>query len=197
MLAGEIVDATFMNVAALDAFLAEQMADAQANDVLFSIHLKATMMKVSDPILFGHAVTTYFADVFAKHGETFERIGVNANDGLADVLVACRDPSRRRAGADRGRHRGGAGVGPVAGDGRLRPRHHQPARPERHHHRRVDAADDPRLREDVERGRRAPGHQGRHSRLVVRGRVRRGRRRLPRHMARSTRPRWARCRTSG
>jgi isocitrate dehydrogenase len=86
VLAGEIVDATFMNVSALDAFLAEQMADAQAKDVLFSIHLKATMMKVSDPILFGHAVTTYFADVFAKHGETFERIGVNANDGLADVL---------------------------------------------------------------------------------------------------------------
>ena len=87
VLAGEIVDATFMNVAALDAFLAEQMADAQAKDVLFSIHLKATMMKVSDPIIFGHAVTTYFADVFAKHGATFERIGVNANDGLADVLA--------------------------------------------------------------------------------------------------------------
>jgi len=87
VLAGEIVDATFMSVRALDAFLAEQIADAQANDVLFSIHLKATMMKVSDPILFGHAVTTYFADVFAKHGATFERIGVNPNDGLADVLT--------------------------------------------------------------------------------------------------------------
>ena len=87
VLAGEIVDATFMDVAALDSFLAEQMADAQEKDVLFSIHLKATMMKVSDPIIFGHAVTTYFADVFAKHGATFERIGVNANDGLADVLA--------------------------------------------------------------------------------------------------------------
>ncbi len=87
VLAGEIVDGTFMSASALDAFLAEQMADAQAKDVLFSIHLKATMMKVSDPIIFGHAVTTYFADVFAKHGATFERIGVNANDGLADVLA--------------------------------------------------------------------------------------------------------------
>ena len=87
VLAGEIVDATFMSAAALDAFLAEQMADAKANDVLFSIHLKATMMKVSDPILFGHAVTTYFADVFATHAEVFERIGVNADDGLADVLA--------------------------------------------------------------------------------------------------------------
>jgi isocitrate dehydrogenase len=87
VLAGEIVDATFMNVAALDAFLTEQMARAQADDVLFSIHLKATMMKVSDPILFGHAVTTYFADVFAEHAATFDRIGVNPNDGLADVLA--------------------------------------------------------------------------------------------------------------
>ena len=55
--------------------------------MLFSIHLKATMMKVSDPIIFGHAVKTYFADVFAKHADTFERIGVNPNDGLADVLT--------------------------------------------------------------------------------------------------------------
>ncbi len=87
VLAGEIVDATFMSGRALDAFLAEQMADAKAKDVLFSIHLKATMMKVSDPVIFGHAVKTYFADVFAKHADTFERIGVNANDGLADVLA--------------------------------------------------------------------------------------------------------------
>ena len=138
------------------------------------------MMKVSDPILFGHAVTTYFADVFAKHADTFDRIGVNANDGLADVLTrvaALPDAERAR---DRSRRRGRAGVGSGAGDGRLRPGHHQPARAERHHHRRVHAADDPRLREDVERGRRPPGHQGRHPRLVVRGCVRRGHRRLPR-----------------
>ena len=97
VLAGEIVDATFMSARALDAFLAEQMADAKANDVLFSIHLKATMMKVSDPILFGHAVKTYFADVFAKHADTFDRIGVNANDGMADVLTRVADAARRRA----------------------------------------------------------------------------------------------------
>src|SRR6476619_7195706 len=87
VLAGEIVDATFMSARNLDAFLAEQMAAAQAQGVLFSIHLKATMMKVSDPIMFGHAVKTYFADVFAKYGDTFDRIGVNPNDGLADVLT--------------------------------------------------------------------------------------------------------------
>jgi isocitrate dehydrogenase len=86
VLAGEVVDATFMSVRALDAFIADQMAAADASGVLLSIHLKATMMKVSDPIIFGHAVKTYFADVFAKHGDTLDRIGVNPNDGLADVL---------------------------------------------------------------------------------------------------------------
>ncbi len=87
VLAGEILDATFMSARALDAFLAAQMAAADASGVLFSIHLKATMMKVSDPIIFGHAVKTYFADVFAKYGDTFDRIGVNPNDGLADLLT--------------------------------------------------------------------------------------------------------------
>jgi isocitrate dehydrogenase len=87
VLAGEIVDATFMSARNLDAFLADQLAASQAQGVLFSIHLKATMMKVSDPIIFGHAVKTYFADVFAKYGDTFDRIGVNPNDGLADVLA--------------------------------------------------------------------------------------------------------------
>jgi isocitrate dehydrogenase len=87
VLAGEVVDATFMSARNLDAFLAEQMAEAQSQGVLFSIHLKATMMKVSDPIIFGHAVKTYFADVFAKYGDTFDRIGVNPNDGLADLLA--------------------------------------------------------------------------------------------------------------
>jgi isocitrate dehydrogenase len=87
VLAGEVVDGTFMSARSLDAFLAEQLADAKADGVLFSIHLKATMMKVSDPILFGHAVKTYFGDVFAKHADTFDRLGVNANDGMADVLA--------------------------------------------------------------------------------------------------------------
>ena len=87
VLEGEVVDATFMSAKALDAFLAAQLADARAKDVLFSIHLKATMMKVSDPIIFGHAVKAYFADVFADHAEVFDRLGVDANDGLGDVLA--------------------------------------------------------------------------------------------------------------
>ena len=86
VLEGEVVDGTFLSVKALQAFLREQIADAKAKGVLFSVHLKATMMKVSDPIIFGHVVKVFFADVFAEHAAAFERIGVNANDGLAAVL---------------------------------------------------------------------------------------------------------------
>jgi isocitrate dehydrogenase len=84
--AGEIVDATVMEKEALVAFLNAQVADARATGVLFSLHMKATMMKVSDPIIFGHAVRAYFADLFAKHGATFDRIGVDVNNGFGDLL---------------------------------------------------------------------------------------------------------------
>jgi len=87
VIAGEILDGTFMSAKALDAFLAEQIADAKAQDVLFSIHLKATMMKVSDPIIFGHAVKAYFGDVFANHEAALNSVGANVNDGMADVLA--------------------------------------------------------------------------------------------------------------
>ncbi|MEO5362548.1 MAG: NADP-dependent isocitrate dehydrogenase [Magnetococcus sp. DMHC-8] len=83
---GEVVDGTFMSVRALRAFLAEQMQDAKAQDVLFSIHLKATMMKVSDPVLFGHAVSVYFKDVFDKHSELLADLGVDPNNGWGDAL---------------------------------------------------------------------------------------------------------------
>jgi isocitrate dehydrogenase len=85
---GEIVDATFMSAAALVAFLETQLAEARQQGVLFSLHLKATMMKVSDPIMFGYAVTVYFEDAFTKHAATFEQLGVNPNNGLASVLAA-------------------------------------------------------------------------------------------------------------
>jgi isocitrate dehydrogenase len=85
---GEVVDAAVMRSEALQAFLAEQVADAKAKGVLFSVHLKATMMKVSDPILFGHAVTAYFADVFAQYGDDLASVGADPNDGLASVLTA-------------------------------------------------------------------------------------------------------------
>jgi isocitrate dehydrogenase len=86
--AGEVVDATFLSAKALRAFLDEQIADAKRQGVLFSLHLKATMMKVSDPILFGHAVKAYFADVFTKHGAALASVGANPNDGFASVLAA-------------------------------------------------------------------------------------------------------------
>ena len=87
VLEGEIVDATFMNVAALDQFLAETLAQAKADNVLYSVHLKATMMKVSDPILFGHVVKAFFADVFAKYGSDLTAAGLSANDGLGAILA--------------------------------------------------------------------------------------------------------------
>jgi len=86
LLEGEIIDATVMSKKALVAFLQEQVADAKAKGVLFSLHMKATMMKVSDPIIFGHAMRAFFADVFDKHNATFESIGVDANNGLESLL---------------------------------------------------------------------------------------------------------------
>jgi isocitrate dehydrogenase len=85
VLAGEIVDATFLSVAHLHGFLRNAMATAKAEDVLFSVHLKATMMKVSDPIIFGHVVKTYFADVYATYGAELAAAGLSANDGLGAI----------------------------------------------------------------------------------------------------------------
>jgi isocitrate dehydrogenase len=87
-LAGEVLDAAVVRRAALDEFLAAQVAEAKEQGVLFSVHLKATMMKVSDPIIFGHAVRAYFADMFAEHGDALKSVGVNPNDGLGALLKA-------------------------------------------------------------------------------------------------------------
>jgi isocitrate dehydrogenase len=85
--AGEVVDGTFMSRAALVSFLEEQMEDAKKQGVLFSIHLKATMMKISDPIIFGYAVRTFFRDVFDKHSAVFTELGVDPNNGLGDLYA--------------------------------------------------------------------------------------------------------------
>jgi isocitrate dehydrogenase len=85
---GEIVDGAVMRARALDAFLAEQIADAKEQGLLFSLHMKATMMKVSDPIIFGHAVRAFFAGVFTEHGETLAKAGANPNNGLGSILSA-------------------------------------------------------------------------------------------------------------
>jgi isocitrate dehydrogenase len=87
LLAGEVIDAAVMSVKALRSFYAQSIAAAKAEDILLSLHVKATMMKVSDPILFGHAVTVYFHYLFAKYAEPFATIGVNPKNGLGDVYA--------------------------------------------------------------------------------------------------------------
>ncbi|NQY29657.1 MAG: NADP-dependent isocitrate dehydrogenase [Flavobacteriaceae bacterium] len=86
LLQGEIIDATVMNKKALVSFLDEQIKDAKAKNVLFSLHLKATMMKVSDPIIFGHAVKVYFKNVFDKHATVLDELGVDVNNGFGNLL---------------------------------------------------------------------------------------------------------------
>ena len=88
VLADEVVDATAMNVSKLKQFLSDEIADAKSQGMLFSLHMKATMMKVSDPIIFGHAVKQFFADVFQKHASALEEAGANPNNGLGNVLDA-------------------------------------------------------------------------------------------------------------
>ena len=85
--AGEIFDATFMSKKALVSFLEEQVADAKEQDVLFSLHMKATMMKVSDPIIFGHGVEAFFRSVFDKHADAIAELGVNVKNGFGDLLA--------------------------------------------------------------------------------------------------------------
>ena len=98
--AGEIIDAAVMSRKALRAFFAEQIEAAKKEGVLFSLHVKATMMKISDPIVFGHAVSVFFADVIEKHAATLKRLGVNLNNGFGDLWRRsrrCRRPRRKRS----------------------------------------------------------------------------------------------------
>lgn len=97
LLAGEIIDASVMSKTALRTFLAKQIEDAKSQGILFSLHLKATMMKVSDPIIFGHAVTVFYEEVFNKHGAIFTELGVDANNGIGDAYKKIKNlPSAQR-----------------------------------------------------------------------------------------------------
>jgi len=87
VLKDEVIDSSRMSAKALRAFFEKEMADAKENNIMLSLHLKATMMKVSDPIMFGHAVTVYFKDVFAKHADLFKELGVDERNGLGDVYA--------------------------------------------------------------------------------------------------------------
>lgn len=96
--AGEVMDSSVMSRSALRSFLEKEIAEAKEQGILLSLHLKATMMKVSDPIMFGHAVTVFFKDTFAKHAATFKEIGVDANNGLGDVYAKIQSlPAEKRA----------------------------------------------------------------------------------------------------
>jgi isocitrate dehydrogenase len=101
--AGEIIDAAVMSRKALRAFFAEQIEAAKKDGVLFSLHVKATMMKISDPIIFGHAVSVFFADVIEKHAATLKKLGVNLNNGFGDLLAKIEtlpDPEKKAIRAD-------------------------------------------------------------------------------------------------
>lgn len=98
LLAGEVVDSSVMNVRALRAFYSEQIAAAGKEDILLSLHLKATMMKVSDPVMFGHCVTVFYQEVFTRHAAVIQELGVNVNNGLGDLLAKIKAlPEARRA----------------------------------------------------------------------------------------------------
>jgi isocitrate dehydrogenase len=98
LMEGEVIDAAVMNVRALRKFFEEHIEDAKKNGVLLSLHLKCTMMKVSDPIMFGHAVSAYYKDVFEKHAAVFQELGVNPNNGLGDLYAKIRKlPDAKRA----------------------------------------------------------------------------------------------------
>jgi len=98
LLTGEVIDSSVLSKSALIEFYQQSIADAKKEDVLLSLHLKATMMKVSDPVIFGHAVKVFYADVFEKHSEIFEQLGVDANNGIGDVYSKIgRLPSDKKA----------------------------------------------------------------------------------------------------
>ena len=103
VLEGEVIDASVMSVKALRVFYAQEIAKAKSEDILLSLHVKATMMKISDPILFGHAVTIYYQDVFEKYADTFKQLGINPNNGLGDVyakIEALPDEQKEAIAAD-------------------------------------------------------------------------------------------------
>ena len=160
-----------MRKQALVAFYEAQIARAKREGLLFSLHLKATMMKVSDPIIFGHAVRVFFKDVLTKHAAAFAQLGVDLNNGFGDLVEKIQTLPAAEQGGDRGRHQGGLRGRPRPLVRQLRQRHHQPARPERRDRRRLDAGDDPRRRQGVRRPGQARRHAGAHPRQQLRRRV--------------------------
>ena len=166
--AGEVIDATFMSKRALRQFLEEQIEDSKKQGVLFSLHMKATMMKISDPKIFGHAVTVYYKDVFEKHGETLKKLGVDPDNGLGDLYAKIKALPDDQRKVDRSRYPRGLQEAASHGDGEFGQRDHQSARAQRHHYRCFHTAGHSRLGENVESGRQAARYQGGHPRRQLR-----------------------------
>ena len=163
--AGTVVDATFMSATALEAFLAEQIEASKRMGVLFSIHLKATMMKVSDPIIFGHAVRQFLKPVFDKHGAALAAAGVNPNSGLGALLDRVAEMPDGDAIARR--YRGGDGRPPADVHGELRQGRYQPACAVGRDHRRLDPGADPGGWQGLWPGWQGRRHQLRHPRQLL------------------------------
>ena len=175
---GELIGTTFMQRRGLRDFYAQRDRGAKAEGLLLSLHLKATMMKVSDPIMFGHAVSVYYQDVFEKHGalsgsSASTRTTASAPCSPRSSRCRCRSAPRSRPTSPPSTPRA------AAGDGRLRQGHHQPARAERRDHRCLDAGRDPHLGPDVGPGRQAARHDGDDPGSLLRRRLPGGHRRLP------------------
>jgi isocitrate dehydrogenase len=154
LLEGEVIDSMYMSKKALCDFFEKEIEHAKKHDLLFSLHVKATMMKVSHPIVFGHAVRVFYKDLFAEHGKLFDELGVNVNNGFANVLEKIKplpEAKRRQIEAD------------IKACEAKRPRlsmHQQPLQPQRRDRRRLDAGDDPRRRRHVGAGRQDVRDQG-------------------------------------
>ncbi len=144
----------FMSKKALCDFYEKELEDCRESGILFSLHVKATMMKVSHPIVFGHCVKIFYKEAFEKHGELFNELGVNVNNGMVDLYDKIETLPESQARRDHPRPARLPRAPPRAGDGRLRQGHHQLPLAQRRDRRRLDAGDDPPRRQDV--GRRRP-----------------------------------------
>ena len=147
--AGEVIDAAAMSRGKLRAFFEQEIEDAKKQGLLFSLHVKTTMMKISDPIIFGHAVSIYYKDVLEKHAAALKQAGFNPSNGIGDLYGKLASlPADTKAAIEKDLEACLPGEA-QARDGELRQGNHQFPRPERRDHRCFHACDDPRIGQDV------------------------------------------------
>ena len=162
----EVIDSMFMSKRPA-GFYEREIEDARKTGVMFSLHVKATMMKVSHPIVFGHCVKIFYKDAFAKHAKTFEELGVNVNNGMVDLYTKIESlPQSQRDEIKRDLH--AATSTARAGHGRFRQGHHQLPLAQRHHRGRLHTRHDPQRRQDVGRQRPPEGREGRDAGIDLR-----------------------------